>query len=136
MLLDSVEVNVDIDINFTNGSIQSVHCNQYENSVRSVICHIQRNGETWSIPSDASIYIRIISPDSVGTYVKLDEYGCTINDTRNTIEFVINDNITYAFGRHTCNFEFIIGEERFYSNNFTIIKIINWNTLNNILIRL
>ena len=126
MQLSPIDVNVDLDINLTNSVMDSIHVNQYENNVRQIRCHIKNDGVDYSLPFDADVRIRILKPSGKGVYVSLSDYGGTISSDRTMISFMITNDITKVYGRHSVDFEITFSDntvettERLYSNVFYI----------------
>ena len=121
MKLSPVKVDVDLDINLTNSTMEAIHVNQYETNAREIYINVKNDGIAYQIPSDATVRIKLSKPNGNAIYDTLSQYGATISADRTMISFPIKNSITAVYGRHSVDFEIVYSDgAKAYTNKFYI----------------
>lgn len=120
MLEFSQEVTVDLNVELTNGVLDSVHVNQYEHNSRQININVKKDGIAYTIPADLTVNLRIHKSNGYDIYKTIGKDIGSINE--NIITIPVDESITIASGRQTCDIEFkdssgsILYSTKFYIN--------------------
>lgn len=119
MLQFPQDVTVDLNVELTNNVINSVHVNQYEHKSREINIYVKKDGIDYPIPNDLTVNIRIHKSNGYDIYKTVGKDIGSING--NIITILIDESMTIASGRQTCDIEFIdSNDNRLYSTKFYI----------------
>ena len=99
-----IPLEQDITVDITESQIEVVYANQYDDSMRTVNCHIQDEGIDFDCTGcTVSLWIKKANGFALSRTIGVDGFGSV---SGNVVSFPITKEMTYAFGRQECNFEF------------------------------
>lgn len=99
-----IPLEQDITVDLTESQIEVVYANQYDDSMRTVNCHIQDEGIDFDCTGyTVSLWIKKTNGFALSRTIGVDGFGSV---SGNVVSFPITKEMTYAFGRQECNFEF------------------------------
>ena len=99
-----IPLEQDITVDLTESQIEVVYANQYDDSMRTVNCHIQDEGVDFDCTGyTVSLWIKKSNGFALSRTIGVDGFGSI---SGNVVSFPITKEMTYAFGRQECNFEF------------------------------
>lgn len=112
----TIPLKQDIIVDLTESQTQVVYANQIDNDTRVVNCHVQNEGEDFDC-SKYTIVLYIKKSNDLGLMrtIGVDGFGSV---SGNIITFPIIKEMTYSYGKHTCNFEFLIGNDLIHTCTF------------------
>ena len=98
-----IPLEQDITVDITESQIEVVYANQYDDSMRTVNCHIQDEGVDFDCTGyTVSLWIKKANGFSLSRTIGVDGFGSI---SGNIVSFPITKEMTYAFGRQECNIE-------------------------------
>ena len=99
-----IPLEQDITVDITESQIEVVYANQYDDSMRTVNCHIQDEGIDFDCTGyTVSLWIKKTNGFALSRTIGIDGFGSV---SGNVVSFPITKEMTYAFGRQECYFEF------------------------------
>lgn len=109
-----IPLEQDITVDLTESQIEVVYANQYDDSMRTVNCHIQDEGVDFDCTGyTVSLWIKKANGFALSRTIGVDGFGSV---SGNVVSFPITKEMTYAFGRQKCKLEF---EKGSYVNSCT-----------------
>ena len=119
MLKFAQDITVDLNVELTNNVLNSIHVNQYEHKSREINIYVKKDGTDYAIPNDLTVNIRIHKSNGYDIYKTIGKDIGAING--NIITILVDESMTIAPGRQTCDIEFIdSNNNRLYSTKFYI----------------
>ena len=98
-----IPLEQDITVDLTESQIEVVYANQYDDSMRTVNCHIQDEGIDFDCTGcTVSLWIKKANGFALSRTIGVDGFGSV---SGNVVSFPITKEMTYAFGRQECNIE-------------------------------
>ena len=99
-----IPLEQDITVDLTESQIEVVYANQYDDSMRTVNCHIQDEGVDFDCTGyTVSLWIKKSNGFALSRTIGVDGFGSV---SGNVVSFPITKEMTYAFGRQKCKLEF------------------------------
>ncbi|MBO4996487.1 MAG: BppU family phage baseplate upper protein [Lachnospira sp.] len=119
MLKFAQDITVDLNVELTNNVLNSIHVNQYEHKSREINIYVKKDGIDYPIPNNLTVNIRIHKSNGYDIYKTIGKDIGAING--NIITIIVDESMTIAHGRQTCDIEFIdSNNNRLYSTKFYI----------------
>lgn len=103
-----IPLEQDITVDLTESQIEVVYANQYDDSMRTVNCHIQDEGIDFDCTGyTVSLWIKKANGFALSrTIGSVDEEGNVFGSVSgNIVSFPITKEMTYSYGRQLCNLE-------------------------------
>ena len=99
-----IPLEQDITVDLTESQIEVVYANQYDDSMRTVNCHIQDEGIDFDCTGyTVLLYVKKSNGFALSRTIGIDGFGSA---SGNVISFPILKEMTYSYGRQLCNLEF------------------------------
>lgn len=105
-----IPLEQDVTIDLTESQIEVVYANQYDDTLRTVNCHIQDEGIDFDCTGyTISLWIKKTNGFSLSrTIGSVDEEGNVFGSVSgNVVSFPILKEMTYSYGRQECKFELV-----------------------------
>ena len=109
----------DIILDMTESQLPVVYANQYDDSGRTVNCHMQDEGEDFDC-SGYTIELWIKKSNDYALSETIVGENAIGSASGNIVSFPIKENMTYSHGRQECRLVFLSSDDKTSSRNFYI----------------